>query len=391
MVRTLMRVGIGDKEYVEVFCLSTDTKPTTGIINGSELIEVDTGKTYLFNEVAGDWVEQPSGGGVEVESLSVTANSTYTAPEGKAYSPVTVNVPNSYAAGDEGKVVSNGALVAQTSNSVTENGTVDTTLINSLTVNVPQGGGGGDEIIARTISGTYTNGTITQIGIYAFYGCSSLEAASFSAVTTISSNAFVNCSRLTTVSFPSAVSVGQGAFMNCSRLTEANFPAATTLSSSAFNSCAMLTKANFPLATTIGSYAFYKCGSLTEANFSSATAIGSSAFMSCYSLATISFPLVKTIELGAFINCTSLAEASFPAATSIGGNAFSGCKRLISLYLLGSSVPSLPLLTAFNSTPIGGYSAVAGQYGSIFVPSSLYASYLTATNWSAFSSRFVSM
>ena len=49
---------------------------------------------------------------------------------------VTVNVANSYAAGDEGKVVSNGALVAQSSDTVTQNGTVDTTLINSLTVNV---------------------------------------------------------------------------------------------------------------------------------------------------------------------------------------------------------------------------------------------------------------
>ena len=82
------------------------------------------------------------GGGIEVESLSITENGTYTAEEGKAYSPVNVNVPNTYAAGDEGKVVSNGALVAQTSDSVTENGTVDTTLISSLEVNVPQGGGG---------------------------------------------------------------------------------------------------------------------------------------------------------------------------------------------------------------------------------------------------------
>ena len=34
-------------------------------------------------------------GGVTVEPLSVTANGTYTAPTGKAYSPVTVNVPSS--------------------------------------------------------------------------------------------------------------------------------------------------------------------------------------------------------------------------------------------------------------------------------------------------------
>lgn len=39
-------------------------------------------------------VDESGGGGgdVSVESLSVTSNGTYTAPEGKAYSPVTVNV-----------------------------------------------------------------------------------------------------------------------------------------------------------------------------------------------------------------------------------------------------------------------------------------------------------
>ena len=63
-------------------------------------------------------------------------------------------VPNAYAAGDEGKVVSNGALVAQSSSSVTQNGTVDTTLINSLTVNVSGGGGG---IYNATSNYEYTN------------------------------------------------------------------------------------------------------------------------------------------------------------------------------------------------------------------------------------------
>ena len=36
---------------------------------------------------------QTGGGGVTVESLSVTGNGTYTAPAGKAYSPIVVNVP----------------------------------------------------------------------------------------------------------------------------------------------------------------------------------------------------------------------------------------------------------------------------------------------------------
>lgn len=82
------------------------------------------------------------GGDITVVSKSIDANGTYTAPSGKAYSPVIVDVPNSYTAGDEGKVVSNGALVAQTAHAeVTQNGTIDTTLNNSVTVNVSGGGG----------------------------------------------------------------------------------------------------------------------------------------------------------------------------------------------------------------------------------------------------------
>lgn len=44
-------------------CLSTDSKPTTGIRNGSSVIEMDTGKTYLFDEDGGEWVELPNSGG----------------------------------------------------------------------------------------------------------------------------------------------------------------------------------------------------------------------------------------------------------------------------------------------------------------------------------------
>lgn len=55
------------------------------------------------------------GSGINVEPLTATENKTYTAPTGKAYSPVTVNVPNTYTAADEGKVVDNGQLVEQAS------------------------------------------------------------------------------------------------------------------------------------------------------------------------------------------------------------------------------------------------------------------------------------
>lgn len=47
----------GFKEYVEGHCLSTDAKPVDGILNGSTLIELDTGKVYMFDEENGEWRE----------------------------------------------------------------------------------------------------------------------------------------------------------------------------------------------------------------------------------------------------------------------------------------------------------------------------------------------
>lgn len=68
---------------------------------------------------------------------SITSNGT--GIDVTEFADIDVAVPNSYTSADEGKVVSNGALVAQTSDTVTQNGTVDTTLISSLLVNVSGG------------------------------------------------------------------------------------------------------------------------------------------------------------------------------------------------------------------------------------------------------------
>lgn len=63
MIRTLKRFiavdGGSELEYVEIACLSTDTKPTSGILNGSRLVEVDTGKKFRFDEDGAAWCEQP--------------------------------------------------------------------------------------------------------------------------------------------------------------------------------------------------------------------------------------------------------------------------------------------------------------------------------------------
>lgn len=95
--------------------------------------------TYKPSEMSGA-IDSISGGGITpTGAININSNGSHNVTQ---YASAEVAVPNSYSASDEGKVVNNGGLVAQSSDTVTENGVVDTTLINSLDVNVSSGGGG---------------------------------------------------------------------------------------------------------------------------------------------------------------------------------------------------------------------------------------------------------
>lgn len=41
-----------DMFYVELAGISTESKPTTGIVSGSKFVEVDTGKQYVFDGIS---------------------------------------------------------------------------------------------------------------------------------------------------------------------------------------------------------------------------------------------------------------------------------------------------------------------------------------------------
>lgn len=129
-------------------------KAVDGLIvpsNNGKIVSVENGK--LVAKSARDFSDD-----AVLEHLTVNANGDYYPGTGvDGFDEVHVAVPNSYTAADEGKVVSSGALVAQTSRSspITENGTYDTTENNAVTVNVPSGGAT-IQPLNVTQNGTYT-------------------------------------------------------------------------------------------------------------------------------------------------------------------------------------------------------------------------------------------
>lgn len=115
-------------------------EPTTGIVN--EPIRkigdyVDTVSADINLPLSST---EPNIVDVDTSLKPSSASFTYNKKnEYIGYNEINVNVPNTYTSEDEGKVVNNGALVAQTAmpTEITANDTYDTTLYNSIVVNVP--------------------------------------------------------------------------------------------------------------------------------------------------------------------------------------------------------------------------------------------------------------
>lgn len=211
-------------------------------------------------------------------------------------------------------------------------------------------------------------------------------------VETIGNGAFGYNSALTTADFPACVSIGEQAFRKCTNLTDTNFPNCTTISSSAFEQCASLELVSFPTCTTVKENAFAKCSALTAVSLPHCTSIGYSAFEGCTSLSTVHIPSCSSVASSMFYNCATLSALDLPNCSCIFKSAFYGCVKLLDLHLESTTIVVLSDRSAFMSTPIAQYtSETGGIVGSIYVPAALYNSYKVATNWSVYSSRFVSI
>ena len=201
---------------------------------------------------------------------------------------------------------------------------------------------------------------VTNVGSYAFSGCSGLTSVTIpDSVTGIGNSAFSGCSGLTSMTIPNRVTnIGSSAFYGCSGLTSVTIPdSVTSIGSSAFSGCSGLTSVTIPDSVKhVGDYAFYNCSGLTSVTIpNSVTNIGSSAFSGCSGLTSVTIPQyvcshglsrvfpsaygsitdvvildgVESIGDYAFNGCAALTNITIPdSVMSIGHNAFKGCNAI---------------------------------------------------------------
>ena len=248
-------------------------------------------------------------------------------------------------------------------------------LNDNLTI-VNSGGGTGttlDEFLMKDFTNNLITGSATQIPAHAF--------------------SYYITNGSITASFPQCTSIGARGFASCGGLTSAIFPECLVIGSSAFYSCSYLNTISFPKCTTISIQAFYFCTRLTQVSLPECQMIYSNAFYACYYISEAYLPKCSIVSNYAFGACSSLATVIFGSScATISSSAFDGCWKLLTVDL--STVSSVPALGngAFNNSPIANRTtSTAGVYGSIYVPASLYDAFKTATNWSAYSSRMVSV
>ena len=238
---------------------------------------------------------------------------------------------------------------------------------------------------------------VTNVGNYAFDGCTILTSVTMSDVTNIGDYAFSYCTFLKSITIPKkATKIGDYAFSGCQELKSVTIPdSVTSIGNGAFIPCGNLdnvyytgTKAEWDGVEGKGGLDYYllhyHCGKTADDNVywalvgdtltisgsgamadyadassvpwnNSITAIktvgiedgvtnvGNNAFNGCTKLTSVTISKDATkIGFYAFRDCTSLKSVTIPkSVTTIGSDTFNGCTNLASVIILSRNITSI--------------------------------------------------
>ena len=360
------------------------------------------------------------------ESLSVSANGTYTPGQGvDGYSQVVVDVPQNVTGFTEKDITERNYNIINIDNSA--NFVASYAFLsypNIQTVNLPYA---------------------TTVGSSAFYGCFSLSQVNLPVCEYIGEGGFSSCTSLTQVSLPMCGFIGDYAFQDCSSLSQVNLPMCSNIGWYTFGLCSSLSEitigysgvcnldnnafAGTPFESGIGSifvpaslvdayksaynwsnYSSQIFPKLDEFEFINGLVVGSASTMdstyldvlniSADQVISVSMYNVESLESSTFMNYPNLISISFPKLTYYGDDTFAGCTSLseltIKLPSLGDRVfaecTSLETVNVnFNGLVTIGSDVFSGctALTSIYVNENYYSDYLSAQNWSDYSSFIV--
>jgi hypothetical protein len=130
--------------------------------------------------------------------------------------------------------------------------------------------------------------------------------------------------------------------------------------------------------TEVGSYVCYGCNKLADINLPAAKTAGQYAFYGCNALTSLSLPAMTSLGSNRIVSGSKLERLDLGVCTSLAANSLNGCTVLDTIILRSSTMCTLANVSALAGTPFA--SGNAG--GTVYVPSTLIATYQTATNWS---------